>query len=266
MSNDQRGYTIVPFPKVRQIYIDSLRMGHRKHLVHGLIEADVTLARRLIHEHRARTGESLSFTAFVVGCVGKAVEVDRMLHAYRNWRGQLVLFDEVDVATMIEIEIDGNLSPLAHIIRSANSRSYREIHDEIRAIQAKPRRSAGLQQWGFVRWFLLLPAFVRQMVYRTLFKNPHLVKEYVGTVILTAVGMFGQGGGWAITTPLYTLGVALGGIDTKPVLVEGEIEMREFLSVTLSFDHDIVDGAPAARFAQCLKERIESGHGLMDSI
>ncbi len=36
--------------------------------------------------------------------------------------------------------------------------------------------------------------------------------------------------------------------------------------MTLSFDHDIVDGAPAARFARRLKELIESGYGLGDLV
>ncbi|HRO91391.1 MAG TPA: 2-oxo acid dehydrogenase subunit E2, partial [Promineifilum sp.] len=40
------------------------------------------------------------------------------------------------------------------------------------------------------------------------------------------------------------------------------IEPREYLSVTLSFDHDIVDGAPAARFGGRLRGLIEGGDGL----
>jgi 2-oxoacid dehydrogenases acyltransferase (catalytic domain) len=41
--------------------------------------------------------------------------------------------------------------------------------------------------------------------------------------------------------------------------------LRDYLSMTISFDHDIIDGAPAARFTQRLKELIESGYGLPDS-
>ncbi|MFN2167693.1 MAG: 2-oxo acid dehydrogenase subunit E2, partial [Anaerolineae bacterium] len=37
---------------------------------------------------------------------------------------------------------------------------------------------------------------------------------------------------------------------------------REFLSLTMSFDHDIVDGAPAARFARRFTELLEQGWGL----
>jgi hypothetical protein len=37
---------------------------------------------------------------------------------------------------------------------------------------------------------------------------------------------------------------------------------REILSLTLVFDHDVIDGAPAARFTHRLVELIESGYGL----
>jgi pyruvate/2-oxoglutarate dehydrogenase complex dihydrolipoamide acyltransferase (E2) component len=40
--------------------------------------------------------------------------------------------------------------------------------------------------------------------------------------------------------------------------------MREYLSVTVTFDHDIVDGAPAARFTQRLTDLIERGYGLVE--
>jgi pyruvate/2-oxoglutarate dehydrogenase complex dihydrolipoamide acyltransferase (E2) component len=62
--------------------------------------------------------------------------------------------------------------------------------------------------------------------------------------------------------PNHTLQVTLGGIAEKPGVVEGRIEIREYLSVTISIDHDIIDGAPATRFAQRFKELVESGYGL----
>ena len=54
----------------------------------------------------------------------------------------------------------------------------------------------------------------------------------------------------------------LGGMAEEPVLMSGQISNHEFLRVTISFDHDIVDGAPAARFTQRLRELIERGYGL----
>ena len=54
------------------------------------------------------------------------------------------------------------------------------------------------------------------------------------------------------------------GIPISPGLAEGQIEPREYLSLTVSFDHDIVDGAPAARFTERFKDLIEKGYGLVE--
>ena len=91
-----------------------------------------------------------------------------------------------------------------------------------------------------------MPRFVRLGFFRLLRWNPHWFKRLSGTVIVTSVGMFGQGGGWGLGfLPLHTLGVLVGGITSKPAVHEGEIVIREYLNLTVSFDHDIVDGAPA---------------------
>jgi pyruvate/2-oxoglutarate dehydrogenase complex dihydrolipoamide acyltransferase (E2) component len=84
-----------------------------------------------------------------------------------------------------------------------------------------------------------------------------------GTVALTSVGLFGgDHSGWGISPTPEPLGLVVGGISWKPVVVEGRIEPREILNLTVSFDHDIVDGGPATRFVKRLVELIESGYGL----
>jgi len=55
-----------------------------------------------------------------------------------------------------------------------------------------------------------------------------------------------------------------GVIGEKSVIVDGQLEFREYLSMTISMDHDIIDGAPATRLALRLKELIESGYGFID--
>jgi pyruvate/2-oxoglutarate dehydrogenase complex dihydrolipoamide acyltransferase (E2) component len=74
--------------------------------------------------------------------------------------------------------------------------------------------------------------------------------------------MFGEGGGWAVSPTNYTLQVTVGGISEKPRVVDGEIATRELLDLTVTFDHDVVDGAPATRFAQRLGELVEDARGL----
>jgi len=133
MKKKHDGYKVVPFPKMRRFALDAGYLGRRRHIVHGLLEVDVTRARQFIRQHKARTGEALSFTAFIITCLARAVDVHKTVHAYRNWRCQLVIFDEVNVNTMIEVEFGGRKIPMPHIIKAANRRSLRDIHDEIRA-------------------------------------------------------------------------------------------------------------------------------------
>jgi pyruvate/2-oxoglutarate dehydrogenase complex dihydrolipoamide acyltransferase (E2) component len=259
MSKKLDGYEVVPFPMMRRFALDAGRMGRRKHIVHGLLEIDVTQARQHLREHRIRTGESLSFTPFVITCLAKAVEMNKEVHAQRNWRGDLVIFDEVNVNTMIEVEVEGRKVPMPRIISGANRKTFREIHEEIRAIKTEPGASV---ERKFMRWCLWLPGFVRHLFYWAVRKNPRWLREYTSSVMVTAVGMFGKGAGWGIPMANFSLTATLGGLAEKPGVVEGRIEIREFLCVTLSFDHDIVDGAPAARFTQRFKELVESGYGL----
>jgi hypothetical protein len=94
---------------------------------------------------------------------------------------------------------------------------------------------------------------------------PQVQKKYGGTAGVTAVGMFGKGAGWGIPINDHTLDLTLGGIAEKLSVMDGQIAIREYLCMTLSFDHAIIDGAPAARFTQQLKELIESGYGLTES-
>jgi pyruvate/2-oxoglutarate dehydrogenase complex dihydrolipoamide acyltransferase (E2) component len=88
------------------------------------------------------------------------------------------------------------------------------------------------------------------------------MKKNGGTVMLTNVGLFGEGGGWAIPIASHTLNVTVGGIVIRPLVAPGVLEEREHLCLTVSFDHDIIDGAPAARFTECFKDLIENAYGL----
>jgi len=257
-------YHVRPFPRMRRLVVDQAWLARRKHMIRGLVEVDVTLPRQAIRDYQAATGEQLSFTAFLVSCLSHALDANTDLQAYQDWRGRLVVFDDVDVVTIVEIVADGQSFPLAHIIRGANRRTVREIHDEIRAVQVRPAASPSIQRAHAVDWFVRLPAWMRHLVYGAISKRPRVWKQLVGTTALTAVGMFGAGSGWGLALTAHTLGVTVGGISTKPAVVDDRVVAREFLNLTVDFDHDIVDGAPAARFVQHLKELIERGDGLID--
>jgi pyruvate/2-oxoglutarate dehydrogenase complex dihydrolipoamide acyltransferase (E2) component len=255
-----RGFRVVPFPGARRAILDYLAVARRKHVVHALVEVDVTLPRRALREHRARTGESLSFTAFVIASLAAAVDQDRSVQAYRMGRRRLVVFDDVDVCVLVERDAgEGRRIATPHVIAAANRKMYLEIHNELRAVQAA----------GSVREMSTggrLPGWAGRSFWRVMGKRPRLWKRVGGTVSVTSVGMFGGGAGWGIPITSYTLALTVGGIATRPGFAPGGgIEPRELLSLTVSVDHDVVDGGPAARFIQRLKELLESGYGLPES-
>ena len=98
-------------------------------------------------------------------------------------------------------------------------------------------------------------------------RDPTSFVSMGGTVAITSVGMFGGGySGWGITPTPQSLGLVIGGIAWKPAVVNGRIEPREILNLTVMFDHDVVDGAPATRFTRRLVELIECGYGLDETV
>ena len=147
------GFQIEPFPEMRRMAPDIGWLTRGRYTIRGLLEIDVTRPRQLIREHKARSGEALSFTAFLAACTGRAVDADRRVQAMRNWRGSLVIFDEVDF------------------------------------------------------WIVS--------------KSPQMRKQNLGTVTLSAVGMFGNKAGWAIGPNFHPLGLIVGSIAEKPAWSRG---------------------------------------------
>jgi pyruvate/2-oxoglutarate dehydrogenase complex dihydrolipoamide acyltransferase (E2) component len=233
--------------------IDAMRAGRRSFPVHGLLEIDATDAVAALEAHR----EPLSFTAFVVAATGRAVAAHPLVHAYRDWRGRLVVANHVDVATLIEVEDQGRSFPLAHLLRDADIRPVDELSTELRRVQSDITRS---QSGRLLRaWFARLARVpgLASLMYRTMASSPRL-RERSGTVAVTSVGMFGRGGGTGIGQPtIMTLSVLVGGRSLRPRVVDGQIVPRLVLDLTISVDHALVDGAPAARFAATLVDLIE---------
>jgi pyruvate/2-oxoglutarate dehydrogenase complex dihydrolipoamide acyltransferase (E2) component len=254
-----RGDSVEPFSPRRRGTVDYMRTAGRRSNVHGLVEFDVTEARRRIETIEAETGERLSLTAFVVFCLACALDDHPRVNAYRDWRGRLHVFDDVDVNVLVEATVDGERLGVPHVVRGANDRSVRSIHDEIRTAQ-ESRDPTGLSRLGSMA--LRLPGVVRRLVWRLPQWFPRRWRDVAGTVAVTSVGMFGRGGGWAVSPTNYTLQLTVGGISEKPRLVDGELTGREFLHLTVTFDHDVVDGAPAARFVRRLGDLLEDAHGI----
>ncbi|HSF79869.1 MAG TPA: 2-oxo acid dehydrogenase subunit E2 [Anaerolineales bacterium] len=259
-------YHVVDLTPGRRIWLNTLELSWTAHAIYGLLEVDVTTARKYIAEHRNRTGESLSFTAFLAICLACAVEEHKEVQACLKGRRQMVMFDDVNIGLMVEHKAGGKGALMGHVIQAANHKTYREIHEEIRSVQSAPVPSGrGMPSW--FRSAMLLPwpfsSLVMALLRMNRRRDPLSFVSMGGTVAITSVGMFGGShSGWGLTPTPQSLGLVVGGIAWKPAVVEGRIEPREILNLTVMFDHDVVDGAPATRFTRRLVELIESGYGL----
>ena len=76
--------------------------------------------------------------------------------------------------------------------------------------------------------------------------------------------MFTHGWGWAIPLAPLTVIATVGGVVERPAVVDGVVVARPMLPLTLSFDHAVVDGAPAARFVETLRDLVETAAALED--
>ncbi len=250
----ERGATTRPFPSSRRLVTAAVRAGRRVVPMVGLLDVDVTEARRLL----AASDPPLSFTAFVVASLARAAAAHPEVHAYRDWRGRLVQHRHVDVQTLVEVATRQGPFALVHVVRDADVRDVAAISAELRAVRTTSSTRGGRLLGTVAPALGRVPGLYRVM-YAAMARSRR-VHLATGTVQVTAVGMFAGGGGFAIAPPtLASLAVVVGGVSRRARVVDGDrIEAREVLDLTVSIDHDIVDGAPAARFSADLRRILHS--------
>jgi pyruvate dehydrogenase E2 component (dihydrolipoamide acetyltransferase) len=91
-------------------------------------------------------------------------------------------------------------------------------------------------------------------------RNRKLMPEqYTGaTFSVSNLGMLGIEHFTAIINPPEAAILAVGAVEEKAVVVDGNIVVRQRMRVTMSCDHRVIDGATGARFLQALKRLIEN--------
>jgi pyruvate/2-oxoglutarate dehydrogenase complex dihydrolipoamide acyltransferase (E2) component len=257
----KRNYRVVPFTMDRRWVAAAASVGRERNNIHAITEVDITEPQRLMREHRQRTGERLSLTAFIISCLARAIAENPNLNSFRKGR-KLILLDDVTISALVEREIAGEKVPEPFGIRSAQTKTYRQIHDEIRAAQR--HGEDGLGGLSGTRWVRFIPGFLMRMFIRAASRSINMMNRF-GAVGVTAVGMFGNEALWFIPLSGATVAVTVGGIVERPSASGGRIETREHLCLTVTFNHDIVDGAPAARFLKRFSELLMSSEPLCDT-
>jgi pyruvate/2-oxoglutarate dehydrogenase complex dihydrolipoamide acyltransferase (E2) component len=267
-SNNIGHYEISDFPNVRIPTLDFLSLGEDKHYVKGLMEFDVTNARNKIREHEKNTNKKISFTAWILRCIGQAASEFKEVHSMMMGKKKIIKFEEVDISVTVEKTINGIKTPIPLVIRRTNKKTVMQINDEIRNAQTEELDGASMlghhSEKDKVGTYVSLPKFMRKLILKRKLRNPIRIKQLMGTIVVTSIGMFGKHYGWAIPTTSHPLAFGIGRVGKKPGVIEDKIEIREYLPMTILFNHDVVDGAPATRFISRLGELLESEFGLLN--
>lgn len=260
-----KGFQIVDFPKSRVATFDVGKIGLKKHHIAGFLEIDVTDARARLKQLKA-SKHKVSFFAWVLKVIADTIVEYPAIQAI-NLRGRKqVLFDDVDISIPVEREVDGVKVPLATVIRAVNRKSVEEIYAEIQAAQRKPIDTEGdlvlaeRKNQRMTGLFFSMPQWLRMLVWKFILRNPFSQKENMGTVIVTTIAGAGKFPGWILPRSMHNLNCSVGSIVKKPWVASGSIEIREILYLTVIFNHDVIDGAPAARFTTKLVHNLEHAH------
>ncbi len=187
-------------------------------------EAGGLVARRaaLAAGFEAATGVRLTYTDLLVQAVAELLADHPLLNATLTEQG-IVCVPAVHMGVAVALE-DGLIVP---VIRDAGSRPLAEIARDRVDLAAKAQ--AGTLTLDEVEG---------------------------GTFTISNLGSFGADAFTPIVNPPQCAILGVGRIVDKPVAVDGLVEVRPTLWLSLTFDHRIVDGAPAARFLQQLGDRL----------
>ena len=256
-------YTVEKLPFFRRIFIDSLDVMAASPNMLALVEFDITDARRAVREAR-RVGAEVSFQAFFLKSIAEALREWPELNAIPT-RRKLFVFEDVDINMPLELDIGGVQFPKQIVIRRANTKSVTDIYREIEAARQKfldEQVTGEEDRWALrlMKLLMLFPAFIRRWIIKRVSANPIAVKTNHGTLHYTTVAGSAAASGFVIPCLVNgnALDVTCGSIERKPVVRDGSVESREVMSVTLMFNHGVIDGAPAARFSRRLKQLIEN--------
>ena len=218
---------VVPFAGIRRVVAERLTESLQtmaQVTVAREVDAGGLVARRaaLAAGFEAATGVRLTYTDLLVEIVARLLHDHPLLNATLTDQG-IVCPDAVHMGVAVALE-DGLIVP---VIRDAASRPLAEIAQDRAELAAKAQ--AGTLSLDEVEG---------------------------GTFTISNLGSFGADAFTPIVNPPQCAILGVGRIVDKPVAVAGRVEVRPMGWLSLTFDHRIVDGAPAARFLQELGDRL----------
>lgn len=199
-----------------------------------VIDMDALLSlRETINAQLTGQGVKLSVNDFIVRACALAIHQHPMFNA--SWAGDSVkVGDRVNVGVAISLPEDRGGGLVVGTIYDADGLGLRQISTESKRL-AEKARNQGLS-----------------------------ADEITGsTFTISNLGMFGVEHFTAIINPPNAAILAVGTTVKRPVVRNDQIVVGHEMTVTLSNDHRIIDGAMAARFLQTLKGMLEAPAGLL---
>lgn len=188
------------------------------------IEMDNALAVRKQINAAVSEEDKISVNDIIV----KASAMALMKHPFVNSSYQdktIRFYEQADIGVAVAVE-EGLITP---VVRGANLKGFGEISKEVKELAGRARERK------------LQP------------------EEYTGaTFSISNLGMFGIKEFTAIINPPEAAILAVGGATPSAVVRDGEIVVRNIMSVTMSCDHRVVDGATGAKFLQTFKQMLEN--------
>jgi pyruvate dehydrogenase E2 component (dihydrolipoamide acetyltransferase) len=186
-------------------------------------EADATALVELRAQMQAEWNLKVSYNAFLIKLVAKALREHPNLNVRLTPEGIRVL-PEINIGLAVDTE-RGLLVP---VLNHADQKPLIKINEEL------------------------------QGLFQRAAEGRCLPDELVGgTFTITNLGMYDIDAFTPIINPPECAILGVGRITSKPVGLEGQIVLRDRMTISLSFDHRLVDGGPAAQFVQRVKVMIE---------
>jgi pyruvate dehydrogenase E2 component (dihydrolipoamide acetyltransferase) len=217
----------IPFEGIRQVVAERLHESlqtmaqvtiSREAEVAGLVARRTQLAPGF----EAATGIRLTYTDLLIQDVATLLGKHRLLNSTLT-DGSIAVSEEVHMGFAVALE-DGLIVP---VVRDAHRKPLGDVARERVDLAAKA-------QTGTLA----------------------LDEIEGGTFTISNLGAFGADVFTPIVNPPQCAILGIGRIVEKPVVVDGEVVVRPAMWLSLTFDHRLVDGAPAARFLQALAERL----------
>jgi len=242
--------------------VETVLQLHRPYTTWGMCEADVTEVVATIRRLQRQLKCAISFHAYIIYCLAQAAKQHPGVLCFR-FKKQLITFDDADISTLIDKRFPGGVRmPAVYTVRQAQNKSLAQINFELR--QAMRTDQSQVEAVRLRQGLTRAPAFIRRLVAKWMARNPFVLRKFHGTLGLTSIQAQGFDRPlFAIAPNIFTFTLAVGAIAERVCQnMAGEYVSRKILCLSAGADHLIIDGAPLARFAQCLIEQIESAAGL----